>query len=255
MRLSIKIAIYMLGVIAFAVVLLTYLTNAKFRSVQEEVERSRFLVLALDVKATAERGLALGLGLDQMINLGSVLSRLKQDYPEILALQIIDDRGVTLYAAGTPLEGEISATAIERLGTTGEGGQRQALDATGTAASGVMVPLANAFGQTTGALVLQYDRAASEAAAGAVTLEQVRTGALALLLSALAALVLTALYLRGVTRRFAHMTRWMEQGERPALVAEGRAAEELERRVVAVRQQLDEVERLTARAESALRCR
>ena len=47
MRLSFKIAIYMVGVIAFALILLTYLTNAKFRSLQEEVERSRFLVLEI----------------------------------------------------------------------------------------------------------------------------------------------------------------------------------------------------------------
>ena len=55
MRLSFKIAVYMVGIIAFAVILLTYLTNAKFRSLQEEVERSRFLVLALDIKATADK--------------------------------------------------------------------------------------------------------------------------------------------------------------------------------------------------------
>lgn len=252
MRLSVKIAVYMLGVIAFAVLLLTYLTNAKFRSLQEEVERSRFLALALDVKGTAERGLALGLGLEEMHNLGAILARLDRDHPEILSLRILDDQGGELHAAGPALEPAATLAGLHHLRVPGTaGGEAGLRDVSGDSAFGLMVPLLNAFGQATGVLVLHYDRGSAAAAARAVTLEQLRVAALALLVGGLGALLTAALYLRGVTRGFARMTRWAEE-ETPAAVAEG-GEDDLERRFLAVRHRADEVEAMVVRAENSLR--
>lgn len=252
MRLSVKIAVYMLGVIAFAVLLLTYLTNAKFRSLQEEVERSRFLALALDIKGTAERGLALGLDLEQMDNLGAILDRLDREHPEILSLRILDDQGEELHAAGPPLEPTATTAGLHHLRVLGEaGGEAGLRDVSGDSAFGLMVPMVNAFGQVAGVLVLHYDRAPAEAAARAVTLEQMQFAALALLFGGLAALLTAALYLRGVTRGFARMTRWAEE-EASASAAEG-ADDDLERRFLEVRRRADEVEEMVVRAENRLR--
>lgn len=250
MRLSVKIAVYMVGIIAFALLLLTYLTNAKFRSLQEEVERSRFLALALDVKGTAERGLALGLGLEQMGNLAAVLARIDEDHPEILSLRVLDDQGDELFAAGRPLEPAATEAGLRHL--RGPGAEPVLRDASGESAFGFMIPLVNTFGQVAGVVVLHYDRAPAAAAARQVTLEQLRAAGLALLLGGLVALVAATLYLRGVTRGFARMTRWAEEVEpaEPAIEPEGRA-DDLERRFLTVRRRAAEVEEMMARAESA----
>lgn len=252
MRLSFKIAVYMVGIIAFAVILLTYLTNAKFRSLQEEVERSRFLVLALDIKATAERGLALGLGLEQMNNLGGILERLHGEHPEILSLQIVSDRGETLHTVGAALEGTSFADRLARLQVQGNGEPSRPLDVSDDTAFGLMLPLVNAFGQIPGAVVLHYDRAPSAAAARAVTFDQLRVGAVALLLAALAALALTSFYLRGLTHGFARMTRLVEWPTDGAQSNENLPPDDLERRFQAVRAQVQELEGKVDRAESAL---
>src|SRR5690625_614969 len=249
MRLSFKIVVYMVGIIAFAVILLTYLTNAKFRSLQEEVERSRFLVLALDVKATAERGLALGLGLNQMNNLAAVLKRLHGEHPEILSLQIVSDRGEALYEVGAPPDAPDVAARLARLNARAAQDPRQPMDMA-DAGSGIYLALVNTFDQMVGALILHYDRQPSITAARAVTFDQLRSAGIALLAAAVAALALTSLYLRGVTGRFAQMTRLLEQpeqGDHPGARSDGLAA-----RFAKMHASARELEADLARAEAAL---
>ena len=252
MRLSFQIAVYMVGIIAFAVILLTYLTNAKFRSLQEEVERSRFLMLALDIRATAERGLALGLDLDQMNNLAGVLERLHGEHPEILSLQIVSDRGETLHAVGTMPAGTNVAERLVRLQVRSDGEFNQSLDVSTDTAFGLMLPLVNAFDQTSGAVVVHYDRAPSAAAARLVTFDQLRVAAMALLFAALAALALTTFYLRGLTHGFARMTRLIEQPADAPQTDQDLPSDDLEQRFRTVRAGMEELEGKVDRAESAL---
>lgn len=252
MRLSVKIAVYMVGIIAFALLLLTYLTNAKFRSLQEEVEQSRFLVLALDVKTTAERGLALGLTLEQMDNLGGILRRLVESHGDILSLAILDDQGELLHLAGTPPDDASLSEGLQRLQRPERDGGDDTLVLSDSHSFGLMVPLLNAFGQQAGVVALHYDRAASSALVRQVTLEQVRFALAALLLSCVAALLLTSWYLRGVTQGFARLTRLVEGRERHASVDSGLPADDLERRFQVVHQQVGELEAKVEEAENAL---
>lgn len=249
MRLSFKIAIYMVGVIAFALILLTYLTNAKFRSLQEEVERSRFLVLALDIKATAERGLALGLGLEQMNNLAGILNRLRSEHPEILSLQIVNDRGDSLHGSEATLERPQLAQALQRIKVQSGSESSCAVELSSEAAFGLALPLVNSFGQVVGAVVLQYDRATSDMAARAVTFEQVRIGGLTLLLAGLIAMTFTAAYMRRLTRSFVEMTRLIEV---PPGASTRPAAHTLDRRFHQMRAQAEELEGKVAEVEKAL---
>ncbi|HLS68287.1 MAG TPA: hypothetical protein VK035_03015 [Kiloniellales bacterium] len=255
MRLSVKIAVYMVGVIAFALILLTYLTNAKFRSLQEEVERSRFMVLALDIKATAERGLALGLDLEQMNNLAGILERLRAEHPDILSLQIISSQGDRLHATGsTPVEQPLGKL-LERLEPQATSESGRAIELPGEAAFGFALPLVNSFGQAVGAVVLHYDRAASDAATRAVTLEQLRFGILVLLLAGVAALALARIQLRGLTRSFARMTHLVEKPvEEPETPPDSADAmgDDLTRRLQRVRAQAQELESKVAKAENLL---
>ncbi|MDF2095507.1 hypothetical protein [Aquibaculum arenosum] len=251
MRLSVKIAVYMVGIIAFALLLLTYLTNAKFRSLQEEVEQSRFLVLALDVKTTAERGLALGLTLEQMDNLGGILHRLVETHGDILSLVILDQQGELLHLAGALPDDSGLSSGLERLQRPERGGD-DTLVLSNSRSFGLMVPLLNAFGQQAGVVALHYDRAASSALVRQVTLEQLRFGLAALLLSCVAALLLTGWYLRGVTQGFARLTRLVEGRERQAPVVGGLPADDLERRFQVVHQQVGELEAKVEKAENAL---
>jgi len=249
-RLSFKIAIYMVGIIASAVILLTYLTNAKFRSLQEEVERSRFLVLALDVKATAERGLALGLALEQMNNLAEILERLHEEHPEILSLQIVSDRGDSLHHVGETRAHTGLDSALDRLRLIGVRDSQPPVDISDGATFGMMLPLVNAFDQMAGVLVLRYDRAPSLAAARDVTFDQLKIAGLALLLTAVIALILTSLYLHRLSRGFARMARLLEQpDERPG---QHKPADVLEGRFSKFRAQVHALEAKVAKVDAAL---
>lgn len=250
MNLSAKISLYVVCLLAFAIGLLTFLSNAKFRSLQEEVERSRYTTLALDARAIAERGLALGLELENMTNLGPIPERIALRHGEILSVRIIDDRGEDLFGYGDPVEPQATVAALRliRSGAASDTGAT-VRDVSGATAFGVMAPLVNGFGRPVGAVVIHYDRRATDTAIQEITREQIIAALIAFIAGSLFAYVAVALLMRPTSRRFVQLALVAEGREPLATVDDAARTAPLESRFLAARHQVEQTNDLLGRAE------
>ena len=250
MNLSAKISLYVICLLAFAIALLTFLSNAKFRSLQEEVERSRYTTLALEARAIAERGLALGLDLENMSNLVPVPERIAQRHGDILAVRIVDDQGEELFGFGAPVEPQavLAALRLMRAGATSDIGAT-VRDVPGETAFGVMAPLVNSFGRPVGAVVLHYDRSATDTAIREMTREQILAALVAFFIGSLIAYIAVALLMRPTTNRFVRLARVAEGREPLEAFGAASPAQPLESRFVAARRRVEETDDLLGRAE------
>lgn len=239
MRLSVKIGLYVLGVLCFAVALTSYLTYSKFRSLFEEIESSRFEVIALDMKSTLERSLALGLQLEQMENIGPLVDRTLNQHPTLLSLEIVNAQREVLYRGGRVVtQDDNRPVHLTHIFQTRVGAPpvRDPQTLSGDLAFGLVIPLVNSFDQPTGAIVLYYSRLAGDTAAADVLRRMMTTAFLALALGGLVAVLVVGLQFRPMTRSVGRMTEWARafaQGRDTGIDAGQYGQDSLEARLVA----------------------
>jgi len=213
MRLSVKVSLYITAVLAFAVGLIVLLNTAKFRSVYEEVQRSRLAVIGLDLKQTIERGFTLGLTLDQLSNISDIVARIQQRTVGLTDLRVVDATGQTLYRAGdasSELPIEDGLRRLRGAGATATEHSVAPQSINSEEALGLMVPLVNTFGQTVGAVTLALDKAPLDRATYEFARRLAFHGLVALAIGGLLTLLMAEIYLRRITRRFSAMTRSVE---------------------------------------------
>lgn len=99
MPLPLRLAVLITLVMLSAVIITAALNYAKFTEVTETLDETRYAFLAGDVRTTLEGSLNLGLPLDQIENAQDVVDRQRERYPDILSIEVFDDRGTVLYSA------------------------------------------------------------------------------------------------------------------------------------------------------------
>lgn len=200
MRLSIKLSLFATSVLIFAVALITFLNYTKYRNLSDEIERGRYEVLLQEMRGTLERGLALGLHLDQIRNTEPIMARLRSAYPAIDAIQVVDSNGAVIYAAGDLA----AATAVSaRLAELANSQGRSAIEPIHLAGQpGLVAPLTNSFGKTVGAIVLAYQAVGALEAGEGLGLWPIELAVLVTLFGAAAIFVGVALLSRGLSRTF-----------------------------------------------------
>ena len=187
MRLVLKFGFCIALLLCLAITLNSFLNDAKFRSLYESVEQSRFEILARDVTDTIERGLLLGFHLGQIDTVQTVLDRVQGTYTDIVHVAVHDAQGVPAYEAGDG-----------------------ARDADGTVLPGLRIvsqEIVNSFDRVEGTVVLYYTTEEREATLAAARREQLGIAGIALAAAAAIGLLAAFLLLHRITARFSTMAR------------------------------------------------
>ena len=200
MRLSIKLSLFATSVLIFAVVLITFLNYTKYRNLYDEIERGRYEVLLQEMRGTVERGLALGLHLDQIRNIEPIMARLRSAYPAIDAIQVVESDGTVIYAAGELAAASAVAARLAEL-THSQG--RTAIEPIHLGGQpGLVAPLTNSFGKMVGAIVLSYQAVGALEAGEGLGLWPIEFAVLVTLVGAAGIFLGVALLSRGLSRTF-----------------------------------------------------
>ncbi|MBK1836614.1 hypothetical protein JHL17_04245 [Azospirillum sp. YIM B02556] len=168
--------------VATAVLLSVALSGLKFEQKLREVTASRLTVVADEMRRRVEYGLTLGLDLSELVDLQAQAERAASG-GEILGVEVVDDRGIVLFAADRNVVGHPSPVRwTDEFGAT----LRQRID------GDVLIigtGVRNSFGQPVGEVILRSSLSGLRARVAAVQ-EGLRLGTLALV--AIAALVTLA---------------------------------------------------------------
>ncbi|PWC83848.1 hypothetical protein TSH100_20040 [Azospirillum sp. TSH100] len=222
--------------VATAVLLSVALSELKFEQKLREVAASRLTVVADEMRRRVEYGLTLGLDLSELVDLQAQAERAASG-GEILGVEVVDDRGIVLFAADRTAVGQ---SGLARWGGESGGTLRRRIDGDVLViGSGVR----NSFGQTVGEVVLRSSLAGLRARV-AVVEEGLYAGTLALVgLAALATLAGVFLILwhqgrRGGGRRVGGRHD-LAAGSAPLTLVRGR----LTRGIAEAERALEELER------------
>ncbi|PWC37541.1 hypothetical protein [Azospirillum sp. TSO35-2] len=175
--------------VATAVLLSVALSGLKFEQKLREVTSSRLSVVADEMRRRVEYGLTLGLDLSELVDVQAQAERAGAG-DEILGVEVVDDRGVVLFAADRAAIGHPTPVHWDGDAAAPAAGLRQRIDGdTLVLGAGVR----NSFGQTVGEEILRSSLAGLRARVALVE-DRLRVGTL--MLVALAALVtLVAVFL------------------------------------------------------------
>ncbi|CAO3423893.1 hypothetical protein [Azospirillum endophyticum] len=168
--------------VATAVLLSVALSGLKFEQKLREVTASRLTVVADEMRRRVEYGLTLGLDLSELVDLQAQAERAASG-EEILGVEVVDDRGIVLFAANRAAVGHASPV---RWTDDAGGALRQRID------GDVLIigtGVRNSFGQPVGEVILRSSLSGLRARVAAVQ-EGLRLGTLALV--AIAALMTLA---------------------------------------------------------------
>lgn len=160
--------------VATAVLLSVALAGLKFEQKLREVTGSRLTVVADEMRRRVEYGLTLGLDLSELVDLQAQAERAGSG-EEILGVEVVDDRGIVLFAADRAAIGQPSPVRWTDAATTGATLRRQISGDALIIGSSVR----NSFGQTVGEVILRSSLAGLRARVAAVEAE-LRAGTLVL---------------------------------------------------------------------------
>lgn len=221
MRLALRINLYSLAVLAFALGLYGFLNNAKFRSELTKLQQSRFEILALDLRDSVEQGLRLGLSLDQLENVQALLDRTRARYVEVAAIVVFDEFGDVLYRSG----GVDSALPTAWLSALEHDGGASPSAVERDDLRGVLLPVLNSFERRVGGVALLYPKALAGAVIAETTARQSKMALMALAAAGVTCLLLSLVLLRFVSSRFRHMERVLGSIEGELDPTSGRSTE------------------------------
>ncbi|WP_372398815.1 hypothetical protein ABMY26_19435 [Azospirillum sp. HJ39] len=160
--------------VATAVLLSVALAGLKFEQKLREVTGSRLTVVADEMRRRVEYGLTLGLDLSELVDLQAQAERAGSG-EEILGVEVVDDRGIVLFAADRAAVGQPSPVRWNVESATGATLRQQISGDALIIGSSVR----NSFGQTVGEVILRSSLAGLRARVAAVQAE-LRAGTLVL---------------------------------------------------------------------------
>lgn len=163
----VSLAIWLVLIAALSLSL--FLNYAKFDSTYAEMSRSRYRVLAQDISAAIEAGLALGLGIGELRNTQQIVERTRAEARELRGVTVADARGAILFDSERVREERfLPADQVAAIvARTGE----DAWSAVDGRTAVLGLPILNAFQVPVGVVMLRYD-AGHLAAARAKALRQ-----------------------------------------------------------------------------------
>ena len=130
-------------VIVFTLVLVSFLNDSNYRKNYAELTRSRYLVLANNLKQTIEDSLNLGLRLGQLEPVLDRLDEIKDREPNVLLVQVFTDQGQTVLSTGRTLIGKsVNPAWLLQLDRVKKDGNWQDASDTGYQ---VAIPIINNF--------------------------------------------------------------------------------------------------------------
>ncbi len=182
-----RIGMLLVLVLALVLILISFLNYSNYRKTYLELNLTRYLVLAKDVRQTIETGLNVGLPPLENARLLPAIQELARRHGGIRYIAILDDSGAVLGAQRVP-----AATLAQwraRLQATAATDYWQAQDA---ATYQLGMPFLNNFNLKAGAIIVAYDKGPITAATDAM-LRALGTDVLLVLL-VLAALTLAGSY-------------------------------------------------------------
>jgi hypothetical protein len=148
-------------VVAFVVVLLSFLNYANFRKTMHGLTETRYLVLGKDARQTVEGGMALGLLPEQNTQLAVVFRDLAAKWPAVRFAGVVDTDGRVLVGSGEAADGARWRGPLRDSKLDGVWHSRAEHD------DAVGLTLENNFGDKAGAVVIRYDdRETRQASAG-----------------------------------------------------------------------------------------
>lgn len=160
MSLTLKISTAILSIIVFALSLLVFLTYFKYESTLAQLVRSRFLVIASDIKNTVHRGLSLGVTLSELQGIQEVIEEAKNNHPHILSIKVFeftsDDQAKTVY--NTRLAGIGGNIPELWLRTMLISKKAEEWYLKGEEANVIGVPIVNNFGKHIGGIAIRYSQ-------------------------------------------------------------------------------------------------
>lgn len=157
-----RISALLVVVIAFVLVLISFLNYSNYRKTYLELNQTRYLVLVKDLRQTVEAGLNIGLRPSENVRLLPAIKELTHQ-SGVRYISVVDDLGEMVLEGKIP---EASAQAWKwRLGTTNTDAHWQTGDAD-TFELGM--PFNNNFNIKAGAVVIGYDKALVEDATDAM---------------------------------------------------------------------------------------
>lgn len=209
MRLSLTFKIA--SVVTLIMVLVTGLTITlnflKFEQTLRAVTISRLTYIAEDVVGRIQTGLDLGLDLASMTNVRRIIEDEAASDPEIVGIDVFDDRGRVLFSTGRPSGGTVEPDLLSAYADSEDG----KFELPGSERIVVGARMTNNFGADVGGVALGYSRDAFDNRLEAVLRIMARSGALIIAVTAILGLGGAALVVGRTTRGIRRVREALQQ--------------------------------------------
>lgn len=191
-------------VLILALSLSLFLNHAKFDATYAEMSRSRFQVLALDVRNAVESGLELGLGLGELRSPQQMVERAEADAAEVRSVVVADIRGAVLFDSdGLKEEKTLPAAQVADIAALGH--SDRAWSATLGTEALLGLPILNPFQVPVGVVVLRYDASAMATVKDKALADMLEAMLIIVVALTIATVPLVMWTFSGVRRTFAKM--------------------------------------------------
>jgi len=154
--LRVRISLMIILILAFALLLNTFLNFSNFEKNYNSIIYSRFFVIAKDLQNTAEYGLNLGLSLPELENIQEIINGVVKEQKDIVFIRLFNDRGTVIF--DTDQSGRNRSVPngwIEKLADMDTESMSKSAYKN---AQVVLLPLMNTFNIKAGALALGFSK-------------------------------------------------------------------------------------------------
>ena len=194
--LSLKITLPIVLISVLALGLTSFLNLGKFERGFDEIERSRIDFVLADVRGNLETGIDLGLALKDLANAQAIIDFQAGADADIISISLFDADGKVVFHTGTPLA-ELPPAWQNQGKDRGQPSWR--LLEAGTLIVGTR--LTSAIGTDAGGVLLQYSRRHRDAVIRTVARELLLASGLAVLLTAVLALLAISSIVHNTNRK------------------------------------------------------
>ncbi len=182
-------------VLGFSLVLISLLNYFKYEKTFSGLQRSKFEVIARDLKAAAETGMNIGLPLPALKNMQDLIDRERHRDQQILSIDIFGMDGTVLYST-TP--GRAGAKVSPKLLDALRHARGRVWELNDKDSFLVGVPINNNFGRVSGGLTIRYAKSYFDGELLRIGRELAEYSAIVFAISVFAAALAVLLLTRGV---------------------------------------------------------
>ena len=243
-----RVAVNIFLILALAVSLTGLMNHYKYRKFLSDLLRDRHALVLQEIGHSIEASLSLGLALDSLPGVNSVLQANISRHPRVLSIEMFDEGGTVLYSADESLRGDLVSEEWANAWNLAEEPVWARVERD---AHVVGLRLHDSLGRAVGSLALRYSRAEFDDDVRAMALRIAALCAAVLVVFASLGAGLTVLFTRGLRQRLRAMREAIEPppgGPAPASidVSSTRFAETVDAAERAVEDAAEEIRRIEA---------